>query len=346
MKNILFAASEHGSFNMVYPVLKACVGKYGIGYIGIRPISGVGLMFQKVTGHTARLPNTQLKDFDIFVTGSTARLGTEYMIWQQAADMRKKSICILDQHKQVRERFVRQGKRVLPDTICVMNNGARNALLKFGVDKKKVRVTGSPYLAEILRYKSSLSDRQKLRRRLLLRDKKVITFCTEYIVKAGQKDKHGYDEYMLLDDIIRQLNRFGSYCFRLYIKLHPNDVKALYKKYDNKTFGNIEVKVIESDPEYKLLQISDVVIGMDSIILVVSAMLGLSTISYQSVSNKKNAFIYNEVIKKNLVMSKKGFRRRLDDILAGKRRQITMMNDRALNPIRKIMRVIKKAEDV
>ena len=326
MRNILFAASEHGSFNMIYPVLKACSGRYGIGYVGIKPVP---------------VPYSRLENFDVVVTGSTVGAEMECNLWKRARGMDKPAICILDQHKQVSERFTRNGKAVLPDTICVMNDDARKALLRWGISKEKVVVTGSPYLAGILSYKTMAAERKRLKKDLSIGDKKVITFCTEYMVKAGQKDKFGYDEYTLLDELLSQLNRFGLRHFRVYIRLHPNDTRSLYKKYANKTFGNTEVKISDDDPEYKLLQISDVVIGMSSIILVVSSMLGLPIISYQPMKVKGNVFKYNDVISRNLVMNKNSFRRLLNDRLSGKYGYSKREDKKSVNAVGKILDLIE-----
>jgi predicted glycosyltransferase len=339
MKKMLFAASEYGSFNMVYRIMKACSGRYEVGYMGLGPVSDKGLITKESMNGIKKINNEQLKNFDIFVTGSSALSGLEYALWGKARDMGKRSICILDQHKQLKERFTRNGKRILPDTICVMNEDARKSLLKWGVDKDRIIVTGSPYLADIAGYKIGMLQRRTLRKKLLIGNKKVVTFCTEYMVKAGQKSEHGYDEHALLDDILNCLSSLSRYDFKLCIRLHPNDKEKFYKKYAGKTFGNTEVIIAEDDPEYRLLQVSDVVIGMSSIILVAASMLGLPIISYQPAKDKKKIFKYNEIIGRNLVTGRRALGRAISDRLLKKTGRAKLKSGALYNPIDKILSI-------
>jgi len=341
MKRILFAASEYGSFNMVYRVMKACSGRYGIGYMGLDPASGERPIIKEPVIGIKKINNGQLKNFDIFVTGSSALSDLEYTLWGRAGDMNKRSICILDQHKQLEERFTRNGKRILPDAICVMNEDARKSLLKLGVDKDKIIVTGSPYLADIAGYKISASRRRALRKRLCAGNKKVVTFCTEYMVKTPQRHKYGYDEHTLLDDILSCLNDLGQYDFRLHIRLHPNDEKRLYGKYAGKTFGNTEVIIAEDDPEYKMLQVSDIVIGMSSIILVAASMLSLPIISYQPAKDKKRIFKYDDIIGRNLVTDRRALSRAISDRLLKKSGGAKLKSGALYNSIDRILSIIE-----
>ena len=99
----------------------------------------------------------------------------------------------------------------------------------------------------------------------------------------------------------------------MIIRLHPNDSAVCYGSLKRTDFADI--KMIEKDPGNKLLQISDIVIGMSSIILAESFMLGLNIISYQPVRDKSRIYVYDERILDNLVCSRSALKKRILELL-------------------------------
>lgn len=321
MKSILFAATEHGSFKVIYPVLKACLKRYRVGYVGLRPLFEKGVISADKVSILPGIDDTKLGKFDIFVTGSSASSGDiESRLWIYASGNRKKSICILDQHKELRERFLKRGKAGLPDIICVAGSDARDALLRLGVEKKRVIIVGSPYLEDVKRYITTDSERKMLKDKICPGSCRVITFCTEYIARSNKKAKYGFDEHSTLEDIIGALEGCEKDKYVIYIRLHPNDSKSVYERYIRRRYKNIKFRIMGMDKGYQMLQISDLVIGMSSIILVEAHLLGLSVLSYQPSRPKGRVFIYNDVIRRNLVCDKRDLPKAISSRLSGRNR--------------------------
>ena len=179
---------------------------------------------------------------------------------------------------------------------------------------------------------------------MLAIEKKVITFCTEYIAKRNEKEKYGYDELSILTDIVNYIESQSSDNFKLLIKLHPNDSASLYEDFLKRINGKIDYELIISDPEYKILQISDVVVGMTSVILTESSILGLNVVSYQPVDDMSKIYDSNEAIKENMVTSKGELIKEIDIILNSKKVKNTYSTKNIpYNAVEKIMALIEES---
>ncbi|MDD5656544.1 MAG: hypothetical protein PHF00_04735 [Elusimicrobia bacterium] len=310
---ILFAAAEHGSANVVLPVLRACADREPTGWVGLIPAQERFLIVNRVARGPRGLSGLPWRRFDLCVTGSSASHGLERAIWRHCRADGIKSLCILDQHKDIAERFGPNRSRLWPDRICVMNVAARRELLRLGVPAKKIVVSGSPYLAAPPDSRISASQRLRLRKALGLKDRKMITFCTEYIAKAGQKARYGYDEHLVLSDLKRVLERTALDPV-VYIRLHPNDSAGEYRRYLREARPGITFRLVHRDPGNQLLQASDLVIGMSSIILVEAARLGLPVISYQPDAGRR-AFVFDEHMRRSLVRECAGLARKVRALL-------------------------------
>ena len=148
-------------------------------------------------------------------------------------------------------------------------------------EKSIIAVTGSPYFDDIDRFKISDAERLYIRAKRGISNKKLIMFCTEYIAKMDEKERYGFDEISILNDLIRYIDIRGKDRFRLAIRLHPNDSREIYESYMNSMGHDIEWEIIIEDADRKLFQLSDVIVGMTSLILVDAVILGIPSISYQ-----------------------------------------------------------------
>lgn len=313
--SILFVATEYGSFNVIYPVLKKCCKKYRSGYIGIKDIFENNLVYKDIIVKVNDINYNNFNKFDVFVTGTSMYSNIEYNIWKYARKNSKKSICVLDQCKDYKDRFSRNNRFFFPDIICVMDEKSKETLSSICFDQNRIAVTGSPYLEDVLKNKIDLRKKREIRETLRLYNKKVITFCTEYIAKTKEKEKYGYDELDILKDIIMYIKNRGKDKYKLIVRVHPNDSKTIYEDYLNKIKNIVDFEVITMDSKNKLLQISDVVVGITSTILIEADILGLSIISYQPVKGKKQVYLFNEIIEEKTIISKKNFFKKIDKLL-------------------------------
>lgn len=342
--NLLFAATQFGSFNVVYPVLNACLGKYNIGYIGIRDITVDNLIQKTIIVEDDMIDYKCLDKFDMFITGTSPSSDIDCNIWEYAYKRNKKSMCILDMSKDYEERFKKNSHYIFPDIICVMDEMDRNIFNRVDTGKSKVIVTGSPYLSDIYKLSISESGKKIIKEDVLGNNIKVITFCTEYIAKRKEKEKYGYDELSILKDIVNYIESRRNDNFKLFIKLHPQDSVLMYEDFLKGINRKIDWEFIIDDPGYKILQVSNVVVGMTSIILTESAILGLNIISYQPVDDMSKIYDRNEAIKENLVTSKDELVKKIDMIFNDKKiKNSYSAKNITYNAIEKIMALIEES---
>src|SRR3989338_10203642 len=144
--NLLFVATQFGSFNVIYPVLNACLGKYNIGYIGIRDITVDNLIQKTIIVEDDMIDYNCLDKFDMFITGTSPSSDIEYNIWEYASKRNKGNICILDMSKDYEERFKKNNRYIFPDIICVMNKADLDVFRGLDTGRSRIIMTGSPYL--------------------------------------------------------------------------------------------------------------------------------------------------------------------------------------------------------
>lgn len=342
--NILFVATQFGSFNVIYSVLNACSDKYNIGYIGIKDIAIDNLIHNKVITEDEIVDYNCLDKFDMFITGTSPSSDIDYNIWEYARKRNKKSMCILDMSKDYEERFKKNNRYLFPDIICVTDEANMDVFRGLDTGRSRVVVTGSPYLSDIHRFYISEDEKKVIRKNMLATGKKVITFCTEYIVTRNEKEKYGYDEISILKDILHYMEKRGLDNFKLFIKLHPEDSVSMYEDFLKGIDRKIDLKFIIDDPGYKILQISDVVVGMTSIILTESAILGLNVVSYQPVDDMSKIYDRNEAIKENLVTSNDEMVKEMDIIFNSVNKKNTCNTKNIpYNAVEKIMALIEES---
>ena len=130
-----------------------------------------------------------------------------------------------------------------------------------------------------------MEERDLLKKVVSPEGKKIVTFCTEYLAKSGETGRYGYDELTILRDLLLYIDQRGPGRFKLLLKLHPNDSAGIYKDFMQGASSAVDWQVVSSDTEKKFLQISDVVVGMTSVILTEALMLDLPVVSYQPVDD-------------------------------------------------------------
>jgi len=340
--SILFVATQYGSLNIISPLIEACLARYRVGYMGVKQIPNRRLIFNQAILEDDEPVFSSLGSYDLYVTGTSPTSDFEYKIWKYAAERKVKSICLLDSSKYAIDRFRKGGVTFYPDIICVTDDQVKDIVLSVGVEANRVIVAGSPYFDRIGTLKISEIEKHRIKDEMNASTKKIITFCTEYIAQKGEKDRYGYDELSVLDDLAQYISCRGADKFRLAVRVHPNDSKEIYKQYLKSVTDGIEWDIISEDNDRRLFQISDVVIGMTSLILVEAVILGIPAISYQPADTATKIQEYDSMANIELITSKEDLFISMDrDIFnfsmkAG--RQVTYRNTHSLEKIMGLIR--------
>lgn len=312
-KKILFMASNYGAATFLFPIIDLCSHKFHIGYIGITDMNIENILLNKTIKTQKDIHLNELESFDIYVTGASENSSWDYRIWKYAALNNKKSVCFLDQAKKVSKRFIKNGRLFFPDIVCVTDEYARRELSRLSSDKINSIITGYPFVKRLQGVHLTSREKARIKNDLGIVDKTVITFCTEYIRVSKARKEYGYDELDVLKDIREYILSKSEKSYKLFIRLHPKDSAQIYEKHMRILKRDfIDYELIYNDPDFKLLQLSDIVLGMTSTILIQAAALGLKIISYQPCVNPKKAIIFNNILRNNLITEKASFFKRID----------------------------------
>jgi hypothetical protein len=88
----------------------------------------------------------------------------------------------------------------------------------------------------------------------------------------------GFNQFDVLDDIFKFFNKDT----KIHIKLHPSECESDYSYYSN----NYDIKFISEYEMYTNIRKYSIVIGMESMLLIELAAIGINTFSYRPNSNR------------------------------------------------------------
>ncbi len=317
-KNILACAHQIGGANAIGPViieLKADAG-INIEVIGYN-FSAKGFKKQEIDYHDP-LINTdnnraQINKLaqkiitnhkpDLLLCGTSDGYNLEKALLVYCKKLKIPTVAVLDNWTNLDLRFSESEDdlKYLPDKLAVMDEYSRTELIKLGISKDVIEVTGQPYLDKIIDFRNS-SNRHDIRNAFKIKpNEKLITFVSEpHSLDYGTNDSFplykGFTEIDVLDCIVKTINNFilqTDTKIQLKIKLHPKELKHNFAPILKTADFNFEI--LQEINQWELVFASDIIIGMESILLVESALLGVPTISLQPGLNSEDNLFCNKV---------------------------------------------------
>jgi CDP-glycerol glycerophosphotransferase (TagB/SpsB family) len=199
-----------------------------------------------------------------------------------------RTISIIEHWSLYRKRFEVNGQYIYPDMIFVNDEQAKKDAINDGIPESKLYIVGNPVLENTTKYKYSINDRLKWRSGLgISKESKIVTFISESFkadFQEGSPEFQGFDEFDVLNDILEALNNESI----LIVKLHPAESR---NKYDFLT-KNSNIFVVGDMDINKLIEFSDILIGMGSMLLMEASMIRNTVYSYRP--NEKIEFIGNK----------------------------------------------------
>ena len=293
MNKILFSASDPGGGNAILPVIHE-LQKQKIELFGI--VDGPSKEIfnrEKINFLDAQLINpNQLAEIlsafnpDLFVSGTSwgATIDKQILLW--CKNQAVKSIYVLDFWTNYWQRFSREGKDFyfLPDYICVMDDLAKKAMCAEGFSSDILVVTGNPHFDHFI---DDIQNDKEITGRIL--------FVSQPLRHLGAQEtieEYGYDEYKTLGDLLKAM-RDAPRNFELIIRLHPKEDAC---KFDSLMAVN-GVRVAKDDLSnvQESISRSELVIGMNSMVLFQAAIAGKNVISYQPGLKREDSLISNQL---------------------------------------------------
>jgi hypothetical protein len=208
----------------------------------------------------------------------------EKLFISAARELRMPSVAVLDFWSSYVERFSHDGKTLtaLPDTIAVMDQRAKSEMEKAGFPAGAIVITGHPDYdsLEPCRRGFSAARNSELRNSLGAADSDL------FVLFASQplKDRNpglGIDEHAVLADVIGALEMIFEHESRtisLLIRPHPREKPEDFQRHRSRT---IRLIVSADGDERELAMSSDLVVGMNSQLLMQACYLGCVVLSLQ-----------------------------------------------------------------
>jgi hypothetical protein len=200
------------------------------------------------------------------------------------------SLGVFDSWTNYSQRFQTGGHvAVTPDRLAVMDERARAALVSVGFDAGSLVVTGQPALDRLTAVRSGFTaTRRSAVRKLWNTDESsaVVLFASQPFTAMYSADDarlgapFGFDEYEVLALLIDALDEIAAVGrdVTLVVRPHPREGRA---RLDRLSARNARIIVSDQPSAHDAVLSADLVVGMNSILLLEAAQLGAIVLSLQ-----------------------------------------------------------------
>lgn len=234
------------------------------------------------------IDNFDTKDIDVIVTGTCLNDGIDKEAVRIGKKKGIKTISIIEHWSLYKKRFELNGQYMYPDMIFVNDNQAKEEAVSDGLPGDKLHIVGNPVLENTKKYEYSAADKIKWKGDFGITGKrKIITFISEDFkddFPESSSEFQGFDEFDVLNDILEVLNDESI----LIVKLHPAESRNKYDFLSKKS----NVFIVGDTNINKLIEFSDILIGMGSMLLMEASIIKNTVYSYRP--NEKIEFIGNK----------------------------------------------------
>lgn len=212
------------------------------------------------------------------------------------------SMAILDYWSNYSLRFSNENGSMeyLPDKIAVMDEYARLEMIEQGFPSDGILVTGQPAFDSLQsdREKFTLSKKNDIRSLLNVANETILILFISQPLKIlygrnGEPNSLGFDEEQVLEYLIKALEKISNQKqdIVLLIRPHPREKESDYEKYCS---NRIRIEISKDGESRDYLMTANLVVGMNSILLVEACHLGCTVLSIQPALNKADSLVTNK----------------------------------------------------
>ena len=287
---ILVGAGDAGGARAVEPVIeylrsaqtaRVDCGAYRAAY---RLWSDAGLNPLQMAGFDPR-------SYDRILVGtSVSSEQLELELIRKASRCGVRTLSVIDFWSNYRERFTdSEGQCVLPDAIAVLDSQSPKAMVREGFPSDRLHVTGNPAFDDLVRFQiSGARELSRKRIRSITRcasNSVCLLFVSQPLSELYPKGELGFQEEEVLRDVVNQLDRiFSERTLNgvLLLKPHPREAEY-YSLPPLSPTSHLKVKVLRN-PDIGSREATlgcDLVVGMNSMVLMEACLLGRPVVSYQ-----------------------------------------------------------------
>ncbi|NJD03362.1 MAG: hypothetical protein FIA99_12395 [Ruminiclostridium sp.] len=325
-KKILLFSRDPGGANTVIPLVEPLKEKgYEVLVFGkdaaLKKYQAAGIKAIDIMDHLNGISLVEVGYFldgiapDFIITGTSADDFVEKYIWDRACKKGIKTFAILDQWVNYGVRFspytsaeldrYNQDKRheYQPFKILVMDEYAKDEMLKEGFETDRLVVTGQPHFDYIKAMAQSLSEKERfdLRSRLNIKNsQKTVLFASEPITECygdiNSRNYWGYTEigiFLELADACKNIQANEGVDIKLILRPHPKEKPDKIEDMIKSIEGELDIAVEYKEESLMLASISDVVTGLSSMLLIEAMIIGKPILSIQIGLSKTDPFVFS-----------------------------------------------------
>lgn len=301
-KRILAFAREAGGARAIAPV---CHAMRDEGWEVLLLAKDYALdIFRKQKLNCLEFPHFNIEALDILITNKFKFLPnlvftsatslpaldmTERYLWKWGQNQKIPTVGLVDQWQNYSLRFSGVDKdeylAYLPDYIFIMDELAKTDAIKDGIPEDRIVVTGQPAFDIIKNNKKNNFFVDKIKTKLHISQTPiVITFVSEALLKDFG-DTLGYNEQLMLEFLGNALYEYvgqnKDLNIILLIKLHLENKNEEFNWVLGK-WPSLKKQIINKElTSAEVIAISDIVIGMQSVMLLESILRDKATVSLQ-----------------------------------------------------------------
>ena len=206
------------------------------------------LEFKKIK-NLSEIKRIKYNNIQLIITGSSIGNSLDKKLINFSKIKKIKSISIIEHWTNYKKRFLYRGKYLYPDYIFLNDKFAFKEALKYRLPKKKLLISGNPYLSN----NNYDLQFQKIRNKLdKLKKNNVFLFLSENIShdkKNNLIENYKIDEF----DAIKKIQFFMKKDDYLIIKLHPEEDKQKFDAFRNRNtlvYKNLNMKEMIYVPKF------------------------------------------------------------------------------------------------
>jgi UDP-N-acetylglucosamine 2-epimerase len=197
------------------------------------------------------------------------------------------------------------GHPYLPTKICVIDKNAGKMAIEEGLPRDRILITGNPHFEMLLKKYSRIEANPRCaakRRKIHSHNKFHLVFVSEPFEDVYGKKRArsilGYSEFGILTALITAIQKViekSEFNVSMFIKTHPRENPDKFDRFI-KTFQGRNIcleSAREADP-VELVYYSDLVCGMQSMLLIEAAIVGKTVYSIQINARNPDQFILHK----------------------------------------------------
>ena len=318
-RTILFFARDPGGVNAILPVYQKMKGHYhAIIYakdFGLKMLGQENVFVHDIEAECNSQSAEQIMLFlsrvhpDIVITGTSLDDYTERFLWKACAKLHIKSFAVLDQWMNLGIRFSEYGygqddlyrlnpkHSYLPYKILVMDELAKQDLVKDGIAENRICITGQPHFDVV-------ADKYERAKEIYGDEAWNVVYVSEPIIQDYDNNDEanrywGYNERTIFFHLYHSLQKLAEEegrQVRLVIRPHPRENAEYWESLAvQMQTGRISLECDREKDSFDIIKSADLICGMSSMFLLEAAICRKPIVSIMIGLKRKNPFVLDEI---------------------------------------------------